>query len=446
MNSLERKASLSLAAVFACRMLGLFMVLPVLALYAGELSGSTPVLIGLAIGAYGLTQALLQIPFGLLSDRIGRRPVIIAGLLLFGAGSLVAAAATSIEGVIAGRLLQGAGAVASTLLALLSDLTSETRRARAMAAVGGSIGLSFILAMMLGPFVAARWGLSGLFFSNALLAGLALAIVLLLVPKAKAQPHRDSSPALSQFARVLRHPQLLRLDLGVFVLHFVLMGLFIELPLTLVRLEIPVADHAWIYLLTLVGSFFAMVPFIILAEKKRHMKAVFCGAITLLGLVFAAMSQLPSTPSLGLLLLLVFLFFMAFNLLEATLPSLVSKIAPAGNKGSAMGAYSSSQFLGAALGGTLCGLAWQQAQLQGVALLCLALVLLWWLAAVTMRPPRHLSRLLLNLQPQVPVRTDELLQITGVEEALVVESDQLAYLKVDHALLDRTALQRFGAF
>ncbi|WP_339807035.1 MFS transporter, partial [uncultured Marinobacter sp.] len=276
MNALEKRAIASLASVYAMRMLGLFMVLPVFALLGSELSGATPALTGLAIGAYGLTQALLQVPFGLLSDRLGRKPLIYVGLVIFAAGSLLAGASDSIYGVIAGRALQGAGAIASVLMALLSDLTREEQRTKAMATVGITIGLSFSLSLIVGPLVASVAGLAGLFYFTALLATIALGIVRFLVPEPVAGAlTSDHLPVRAMLGRVLTDSRLLRLDFGIFALHLVLTALFLLVPVLLTQeLGLPAERHWWFYLTIMVTSFFAMVPFIIIGEKYRKMKPV----------------------------------------------------------------------------------------------------------------------------------------------------------------------------
>ena len=284
MNALEKRAIASLASVYAMRMLGLFMVLPVFALLGSELSGATPALTGLAIGAYGLTQALLQVPFGLLSDRLGRKPLIYVGLVIFAAGSLLAGASDSIYGVIAGRALQGAGAIASVLMALLSDLTREEQRTKAMATVGITIGLSFSLSLIVGPLVASVAGLAGLFYFTALLATIALGIVRFLVPEPVAGAlTSDHLPVRAMLGRVLTDSRLLRLDFGIFALHLVLTALFLLVPVLLTQeLGLPAERHWWFYLTIMVTSFFAMVPFIIIGEKYRKMKPVLSGAVALL--------------------------------------------------------------------------------------------------------------------------------------------------------------------
>lgn len=330
MSGSETRAAGGLALVFAFRMLGMFMVLPVLATYGMELQGSTPALIGLAIGAYGLTQALLQIPFGMLSDRIGRRPVIYVGLLIFAAGSLLAANADSIYGVIAGRILQGAGAISAAVMALLSDLTREQHRTKAMAMVGMSIGLSFAVAMVVGPLLTRAFGLSGLFLATAAMALLGIVIVAGMVPgSAGPLQHRESGVAKQALLPTLKHADLLRLDFGILVLHAILMASFIALPLALVEQGgLAKEEHWWVYLTALLVGFFGMLPFIIYGEKKRRMKQVLLGAVTVLLLCELFFWWFGS--SLRALVLGTVVFFTAFNLLEASLPSLISKVAPAG--------------------------------------------------------------------------------------------------------------------
>ncbi|MGY0219849.1 MFS transporter [Endozoicomonadaceae bacterium StTr2] len=443
MSKTERKAAVALSLVFSSRMLGLFMVLPVLSLYAVDLQGATPVMIGLAIGAYGITQALLQIPVGMLSDRIGRRPVIAGGLLLFALGSLVAAYSTSIEGVIAGRLLQGSGAIASAVTALLADITKEENRSKAMALFGMSIGLAFIVAMISGPVIAASWGLNGLFISNALLAITGIALLFTIVP---AVP-RIVSDRKVRLKDMAGNHWLQRLSLGVFVLHFVLTGLFMAVPASLETLAgLPREEHWWVYLLTLVTSFFAMVPFMIWGEKKQQLKKVLSGAVLLLTASFGLIMQWNT--SLTLLIVAVFAFFMAFNLLEAVMPSLVSRIAPGEARGAAMGIYSTSQFAGAALGGVLSGYAMQQAGVSGVLMLCMIATALWWVISVTMKQPPIVSSMVLKLHADVPQDADQLTRtladVAGVREVIVMLEEQVASLKVCRPQLDQAALRRYG--
>lgn len=445
MSSGETRAAGGLALVFAFRMLGMFMVLPVLATYGMDLAGATPALIGLAIGAYGLTQALLQIPFGVVSDRIGRRPVIYAGLVIFALGSVLAAQADSIWGVIAGRVLQGAGAISAAVMALLSDLTREQNRTKAMAMIGMSIGVSFAVAMVVGPLLTSAFGLHGLFLATGALALVGIALVAFVVPKASAHTlHRESGVARGQMLATLKHPDLLRLDLGIFVLHSILMASFIALPLALVeRAGLPKEEHWWVYLTALVISFFAMIPFIIYGEKKRKMKRVLLGAVATLMLVELFFWEFGS--SLKALVIGTVIFFTAFNLLEASLPSLISKVSPAGGKGTAMGVYSTSQFLGSAMGGILGGWLFQHGGLGVVFIGCAALCALWLVIAGTMREPPYVTSLRLPLSPQALREAGlaaRLKAVPGVTDAVVVVEEAAIYIKLDKEILDRTALER----
>lgn len=444
MSSSEQRAAGSLAAVFAFRMLGLFMVLPVLATYGGSLAGATPLLIGVAIGAYGLTQAFLQIPFGMLSDRIGRKPVIVGGLILFALGGLVAAQADSMQGVIFGRIVQGAGAIAAAVMAMVADLTREQHRTKAMAMIGMSIGVSFAVAMVAGPLIAARVGLEGVFYATVVLALIGIVLVIWVVPPvAHAERHRDAGVIAASFWPSLRNPELLRLNYGIAMLHAILMASFVAIPLALQESAgLPRDEHWWVYFCALLVSFFAMVPFIIFAERKRQVKAVVLGAITLLVLVQPMLWL--SAQSLPWLVSAIVLFFIGFNLLEATLPSLLSKIAPAGGKGTAMGIYSTSQFLGAALGGVLGGAVFGAYGLGGVFACCAALGLSWLLIGVKMRQPAYVSSFRLPL-PQELVRDEALLRrilaVPGVTEAVIVAEEAAAYIKVDTQVLDRQGLE-----
>lgn len=437
----ERRTVISLALLYAFRMLGLFMVLPVLMLYGDAYEHATPLLLGLALGAYGFSQALLQIPFGILSDRIGRKPVIVAGLLVFTIGSVVAAQADTAYELILGRLLQGGGAIAGAVMALLADLTSEENRTKAMAFIGGAIGASFSLALVIGPLLAAWGGLSAIFWLTALLGLVGLWVIWKLVPTVQRPPRRRREVgAVPELIRqVLSNTELLRLNAGIFVLHFVLMAAFLVLPdLLEAGLGVARANHWMIYLPLLLGAFVAMLPFIILAEKHRQMKPVFIGAIALLG---ASLLLISFSSALISVLALLFAFFMAFNLLEASLPSLVSKTAPAGGKGTATSIYASCQFFGAFVGGALGGALLQWWGAQAVLVLSAAMALAWCLLAVSMRPPRYLASVLIPLRGRVSAEfTERLFAVPGVEEVVVVESEGTAYVKVEPRLVDRRQL------
>jgi MFS family permease len=447
MSRNEVRSAVSMAGIYALRMLGLFMILPVFALYAGDLEGATPALAGLAIGIYGMTQALLQIPFGLVSDHIGRKPVIVFGLLVFAAGSVVAATADTMFMVIVGRALQGAGAIAAAVMALTADLIREEHRVKAMAIIGMSIGVAFALAMVLGPVLNTWVGVPGIFWLTAVLAIGGIAVVVLIVPNpAVSRVRRDAETVPAQITSVLRDAQLLRLDLGIFSLHLILTASFVVLPLALRDVAGLPADQHWLlYLPVLVLSLPMAIPFILAAEKHRRMKQVFVGAIAVIALVQAALA-LFHTSVLGIALLL-FMFYAAFNLLEAILPSLIAKMAPPDRKGTAMGVYSSSQFFGAFVGGAVGGILHGSYGMGSVFLFCSLVALAWVLFASTMQRPHYLGTRLLRIGPQDPANAQELAQrisaVRGVAEAVVIPEDAVAYLKIDQDSLDEDALRAF---
>ncbi len=444
----EKRAGMSLAAIYAVRMLGLFMILPVFTLYADQFEGATPALAGLALGIYGLTQGLLQIPYGMLSDRFGRKPMITIGLLIFALGSLVAAYAESIYGVILGRALQGSGAIAAVLMALAADLSREEHRLKMMGFIGVSIGFAFAISMVAGPILNEIAGLSGLFILTAVLALLALIILYTWVPDPRESTfHRDTQAEPTLFREVLRDTQLLRLDFGIAVLHMVLMATYVAFPLMLKeQAGLAASDHWKLYLPVFLLSVALMVPFIILAEAKRRMKQVFVGAIGVLAV--AELNLLFGGDSVWHLALTMVVFFTAFNLLEASLPSLVAKMSPADRKGTAMGVYSSSQFLGAFIGGWLGGLAYQFWDAQGVYLMCSFALLVWLLLAYTMKNPRYVSTYLLKIGKIDPSRVNhmitQLVSVQGVAEAVIEPEEGIAYLKVELHALDRAALLKYS--
>lgn len=445
LTALEKRSTAALAGVYGVRMLGLFLILPVFALYASGLPDVTPAMIGLAIGIYGLTQAALQIPLGMLSDRIGRKPVILGGLVIFALGSVVAALADSIQGIIIGRALQGSGAIAAASLALLADLTRDTVRARVMATVGMSIGLAFVVSMVAGPLLAGFMGVPGLFWLTAVLALLAIVITIYAVPTpSRVRQHRDAGVTSGYISTVLANSQLLRLDLGIFVLHAALMASWVVIPLLLEQQHgLPLAQHWQVYLPVLLFASIAMVPFIIVAEKYRHLKAVFTGAIATLVASLLLLSLLYQ--HYWGMMLAMWLYFTAFILLESLLPSLVAKIAPPDMKGTAMGVYTSSQFGGIFIGGVAGGWLFGQYGAAAVFMFCAALGVLWLVLAVTMVAPRFLSSYVLDIGHYDKDATDtlssRLCAVTGVAEAVVIASEGMAYLKVDKRELDAAALQ-----
>lgn len=443
MTSGERRAVFTLASLFSLRMIGLFMIMPVFALYGRELAGATPLLIGLAIGVYGLAQALLQIPLGLLADRMDRKRLILIGLLLFVAGGVVAALSTHIAGVIAGRAIQGAGAISGVVMALLADLTREEQRTKAMAAIGASIGMSFGLAFVLGPWLAGLFGLAGLFWSTVLLGLAGVAVCVLLVP----QPlrHVQHTPASygQQLRESLAHRELLRLNAGIFVLHAVMTACFTALPVMLLQNGgLALGQHGWVYLGVLFGSFVFIVPAIIFAERRQALRRVFLMAIAVLagGLSLLAGFHGGLWPLVAGLLV----FFIGFNLLEAMLPSLVSKLCPPGGKGTAMGIYSSSQFLGAFAGGVLGGLLLTHFDATVLFAVLAGLACLWWVLAAGMAEPRLHSSLMLRLEAEALAAPEALAgrlrALAGVAEVVVLPADAVAYLRIDPAAFDQKAL------
>jgi MFS family permease len=444
----EKRAVSTLAALYSLRMLGLFLVLPVMSLYGAQYEYSTPVLIGMAMGMYGATQAILQMPLGVLSDRIGRKTVIIGGLAMFIIGSIVAALSTSIYGLIIGRALQGSGAISGTLMAMVSDLTSEQNRTKSMATIGACIGLSFGVSMLLGPVLTHFGGLSGLFWVTALLGLAGLALVFFVLPEPPVEtlhcPHRDTLPVPALLWRVLRDGQLFRLNSGIFCLHMVLMAAFVVVPHLLEKQMGLDRQHHWeVYLPVLGGSFVAMIPLMVIGEKKRLVKPVFVFAVG--ALVFALLFLGAAYQFNAALLSGLFLFFFAFNLLEAQLPSLVSKQTFAGGKGTAMGVYSTSQFLGTFAGGALGGVMLHFGEPRWLFWALAIPVAGWcWLAA-TMQEPQYLLNMMLPFDGDADTVRKQLQDVRGVAQVLVVPEEKMAYLKVDDMVLDKSALELLRA-
>ena len=448
MTAGERRVALTLSGVFATRMLGLFMVLPVLAVYRETIPGATLFLAGIAVGIYGLTQSILQIPLGRLSDKIGRKPIIIGGLLVFALGSVVAAMADSIVGIIIGRTLQGSGAIAGAVMAMAADLTREEHRIKVMASIGMSIGFAFMLAIIIGPVLASWLGLPGLFWSIAGLAVLAVLIVWLAVPTpVSTRFHRDTEVEFNWLKRVLSHAQLVRLDIGVLVLHFIMTASMFTLPLLWVNQHgFDLARHWWVWVPVFVLSVIPVLPLIIIGEKKRQLKQLLIIAIlaiSIASLLFWQLNQHWTIVVMGL-----WLFLVGFNLLEASLPSLVAKFAPAAHKGTAMGAFSSAQFMGAFLGATAAGWLSQHYGPTSVFLLNAVLAGLWLGIALSMRHPPYLSSELVNVGPvdkeQARALAIKFTGIRGVAEAVVIPEDGMAYLKVDKKALDREAVLNYS--
>jgi MFS family permease len=379
MTATELRGSLSLASVLFLRMLGLFLILPVFTLYARTLTDSTPTLVGLAFGVYGLTQASLQIPFGMLSDKVGRKPVIFAGLLIFIAGSLIASQADSIWVMIMGRALQGAGAISAALMALAADLTREQQRTKAMALIGISIGFAFSLAFIAGPLLDAVIGVSGIFILSGLLAVLAMVVLYLVVPTPQLSSfHSDAEVSLAMLGNVLRERGLLKLNLGIFILHTVLMANFIVVPTAIQDYAGLASAHHWqIYLPVLFTSVIFMAPAIIIGERTRTSGAFFKGAVLLL--VVSQTGYFFWHNTLVALAIMLLVFFTAFNYLEASLPSLISTMSSKNSKGTALGVYASSQFIGTFTGGLIGGIIHEHFGLSAVFIFGGIMTLIWLL-------------------------------------------------------------------
>lgn len=440
----EVRASIGLASIFGLRMLGMFLILPVFALYAPTLAGGDDhFLVGMALGAYGLTQGLLQLPFGMWSDRAGRKKVIVIGLLVFALGSFVAALATNIYWVIAGRVIQGAGAISAAVTALLADLTREEHRTKAMAAIGVTIGLTFGLSLVLGPVLNQAIGVPGIFALTGVLALLAIPVVVSYVPTpATLHFHADAEASPATLGQVLRDPQLLRLNYGIFALHAAQMAMFVVVPVMLVHGAGLVADHHWwVYLPVLLGSFVLMVPAIIYGEKRDQLKPVFLAAVVLM--LAAQMSLMGVQTSLWGLAGALLAYFVAFNILEASLPSLISKLAPASAKGTAMGVYNTAQSLGLFVGGALGGWLAKHHGFPAVFAFCGALMGVWLLTAWGMKAPPAVRTRMFRVEGLDEARAallrKQLAGLTGVKDVAVIAEEGMAVLKVSKSGWDEDA-------
>ncbi len=433
LTAIEKRSAISLSLVFALRMLGLFMIMPVFAIYGQHLNGYSPLWVGFAIGAYGLTQALLQIPAGMLSDRIGRRPVIFIGLLLFAAGSLVAAYSQSIYGVTLGRALQGTGAIASVVLALAADVTREEQRSKVMAMLGVSIGMAFAVALVAGPILASWFGLQGLFLLTAAGALGGIAIVHFFVPRVLSKAPRGETIAIpALLGKLLKEPQLLRLNIGIFILHMTLSAMFVALPLQLQTMHLDANLHWQFYLPALLISVMFMIPMLILSARKNMHKQCYLFAILLMAGSLLAMTQ--AAQSLSIMFICLLLYFTAFNFLEASLPAFISIFSPAGTKGSAMGIYSSYQFLGAFGGGILGGLSYKMVGSSGLFLCLAGLILLWLFISWSMDKPdklrTHTCTAVIRDEHHAALISEQLLLLNGVLEVVIILEEQAVYIKV----------------
>jgi MFS family permease len=450
LSATELRAGASLATIFFLRMSGLFMITPVFVLYAEHLRGATPSLVGIAIGIYGLTQALFQIPFGMISDRIGRKKVIGAGLIIFVAGSVMAALGQDIYWVTLGRALQGVGAVGSATLALAADLTREEHRTKVMAIIGITIGLAFPIAFVAGPAISAHFGTPSVFWLAALLGLAAIAVLLLWVPSpVRSTFHRECEVNPAQFRDILLESNLLRLDFGVLALHMIMTATFVVMPLALRDAAgLELARHWHVYLPVLALSVVAMAPMLRLSSGSAHRTrvvfsaSVFALCAAELGLRYGH-AQLPA---LGVSL---FVFFTAFNFLEASLPTLISRVAPADRRGTAMGVYSTSQFLGIFMGGAAGGWLLGHYGMEAVFVFAAAVAAIWGAVTLGMAMPRHLVSRMHSVGPISRADATALAArysaLPGVAEAVIVAEDGIAYLKVDPQIFDPAALRAVAA-
>ena len=442
MNSVEKRAIAGVGGIFALRMIGLFMIVPVFSVYGDNYAHATPFLIGLAVGIYGLGQAIFQIPMSLAADKFPRKPIIMLGLVLFALGGIIAANATDIYEVIIGRALAGAGAVSAVLMALLADVTREEMRTKAMATMGLTIATSIMLAFAFGPLLVGSLGISGLFWLTAGFAVLAMVLLLIVPSPMRVLKHNlDNKSIGEQLATVLKIGDLNRLHFGIFALHLTMTAIFVILPHQLSEvMGLSVRQQGLVYLPLLFIGFAVAIPFIIIAEKKRMMRQVFLGAIALMTVALVVLA-LGSQVGVGIILGLL-LYFMGFNLLEATIPSWISKRAPVANKATAMGLNSSSQFFGAFIGGAMGGLLLTQSNLLAwgilAAVMAIALVLI-----IPIADPPYLSSTTVTIPKDIDIQdwSQQMMAVNGVDELVVMAKEQVAYLKLDKTKLTDTSRQ-----
>ncbi|WP_296237298.1 MFS transporter [Psychrobacter sp. UBA5136] len=445
MNSVEKRAILGVGGIFALRMIGLFMIVPVFSVYGDNYAHATPFLIGLAVGIYGLGQAIFQIPMSLAADKFPRKPIIFLGLILFAIGGVIAANASDIYEVIIGRALAGSGAVSAVLMALLADVTREEMRTKAMATMGLTIATSIMLAFAFGPLLVGSLGISGLFWLTVGFAFLAILLLLFVPTPLRVLKHNlDNKSIGQQLADVLKIGDLNRLHIGIFALHLTMTAIFVILPHQLSDvLGLSVRQQGLVYLPLLFIGFAVAIPFIIIAEKKRKMRQVFLAAIALMTAALALLA-LGSQVGVGIILGLL-LYFMGFNLLEATIPSWISKRAPVANKATAMGLNSSSQFFGAFVGGAMGGLLLTQPNLLAWGVLAVIMGAALLLIIPIAQPP-YLSSTTVTIPKDINIQdwSQQMLAVEGVDELVVMAKEQVAYLKLDKTQLTDAARQELS--
>ena len=431
MNALEVRAALALAIVYVLRMLGLFMVMPVLAVAAMDYPDYSPLLVGLAVGGYGLTQAALQIPMGMMSDRWGRKPVILFGLTVFAIGSFIAAQADTMAWLIVGRILQGAGAIAGAIMALATDVSRESQRAKVLAIIGIAIGFSFYLAVLLGPMIAESWGMAGIFAITGMLAVACMPLIVWVVPTGTLLSSGDTLPQKGQVRRLIASSQLWRLNVSVMLLHMMITLLFVQLPVTLLHFDMTLDSHWTLYLPVLGASVIGLIVMMGAARGKTP-KSLLLISVLMMAVAFGMMSA--QDHAWWVVVVAIILFFTGFNYLEANFPALVSSIAPAGEKGTAMGIYASFQFFGAFLGGVLSGVVtdiWTPATAYLVGAVAAAL---WLLIVSGINEVSRVKRVMMNARfsdSQTASLKSSLASVPGVLEITLSSEEGAVYLKVD---------------
>ena len=437
MSRTELRSTISLASIYGLRMLGMFLILPIFAIYAETLEGGKDhTMIGLALGAYGLTQVLLQLPFGMASDKYGRKKVIYMGLILFVIGSIVAAMGTDIITVIIGRAIQGAGAVSAVVTALVADLTREEHRTKAMAMIGGTIGITFALSLVAGPLLNQWIGVPGIFWMTAILSLLAMGVVKFLVPDPiNSHFHSDAQTAPNKIKDVLSDTQLLRLNFGTFCLHGAQMAMFIVVPFALKETSGMSENQHWIvYLPVLIASFVLMLPAIIYAEKRAKLKPVFIGAVALM--LFAQLMFAETIHLFWGVVISLLIYFTAFNMLEASLPSLISKMAPAAYKGTAIGVHNTAQSFGVFLGAVVGGYLSSRYGFSAVFVFCASLMGIWLLLAFGMKSPPSVKtkmyHVALTNDSQAKELASNIAKMSGVQEVVAIAKESTLMVKINN--------------
>ncbi|VFP80137.1 MFS transporter [Candidatus Erwinia haradaeae] len=444
MTPIELHASWGLGIVFSLRMLGMFMVLPILTTYAIQLNDANETLIGVAIGVYGISQAIFQIPIGFLSDRFGRKLLIIIGLCFFAIGSIIAALTQSIWGIILGRALQGSGAISAAVMALLSDLTREQNYTKAMTCIGISFGITFCIATVLGPIITSKLGLQDLFWIIAILAIIAILITLLIVPSTSNHVlNRESEVIKSSVSYVITDRYLIKLNLSVLFLHILLMSNFIAIPPKLIQIGLQPSDHWKIYLYTMIISLVTAAPLIIYAEIKRKMKTIFISCVFLI--LGAEILLWTTDNNIWQALISLEIFFIGFNVMEAILPSLISKQSPAGYKGTAMGIYTTSQCIGVAIGGSMNGWILESIGSHGVFLSNILISIFWLLIGYSLSEPLYLSSLRFTIKDSMTHAKQiatYLKKKEGVFDILILPKEKSLYVKVDDKIITRKEIEK----